>query len=198
MDFSNEPIMDVVDVVPNMFQQIVLDSEVTKIAVMKIADIVQIFLNAMFPTVLSLITLAFITYLFRYVITRENTAKSSEYMKGAVRAAVALFLMLNIWMIIRAISWIMELSPTAMYMILILAFILFSAWSLFAIGDAFVALVSGLLKLIVDKFVEVIKKMSEDTPIGRKLNNLRHSELRLIVLVLLVLLFIVSFLFPML
>ncbi len=144
-------------------------------------------INTLIPALFGATILAFFGFLLRYVFAKEKTAESREYIKGATRALIALFLMANMWNLIGLVNWVTELSPIVMFMIVIFAFLIFGAWSLFAVGDAFVALFSWLFKWVVDASADAVKRAAAGTPIRKTLNKLRPTEYRLLILFFVVL-----------
>ncbi len=145
------------------------------------------FINLLIPVTFGIAVVAFFVFLLRYIFAKEKTAQSREYIKGATRAFIVIFIMANIWNIMGMVNWVMALSPITMYMTVIFAFILLGAWSLFAVGDALMAVFSYLFKWLIDASADTVKRAAAGTPIRKRLNSLRPTEYRLVVLVFLVL-----------
>ena len=141
------------------------------------AHLIDLFITVSFASTI----LVFFVFLFRYVIEREHATKSREYIKGATRALIALFLMVNMWNILNVIDSIGAFSPITMNALIIFAFFVFGMWSLFGIGDALVDVFVKSFTWLVDWSMNFVKEASVDTPIHKVIMKLRITEYRFIV-----------------
>lgn len=101
---------------------------------------INTFLNAVIGLLISLAVVTFFLYLFGWLMAQPGTALHSRSVRGSFRAAIVIFLMVDIWGIIRLVNNLVLLSDVTAYGIFFFAFLLLGFWSLFGAGDAFVAL----------------------------------------------------------
>ncbi|MEK7628310.1 MAG: hypothetical protein AAB421_02750 [Patescibacteria group bacterium] len=119
-----------------------MSSDATKDAALAIVQNAGAVLNDLVGIVITLIILAFLVYLYRWAVCGANQDERLQAIAGATRSAAALFLAVNIWVVIRALQAVFSFSYTTVYIGLFFFLFLLGFWSLFNLGDSFVRLLT--------------------------------------------------------
>ncbi|MFA7309814.1 MAG: hypothetical protein WC050_02810 [Candidatus Paceibacterota bacterium] len=127
-------------------------------ATMATLSFVNTFLNACIGLLITVAVVTFFSYLLCWVFAKANSELSTEGRRGATRAFIVLFLMINIWFIIRLLDAIVGFSNTLAYEVFFFSFLLLGFWSLFGMGDAFMRLLARALDGILDALVFVVRR----------------------------------------
>lgn len=128
-----------------------------------VLDYVNSIVNASIPIIITLVMVAAFVHIFRWVKAEQDSEEYKSAIKGATRGLIALFIMVNIWTVIRLVDGVAALSPLAAYTIFFLSFLIFGFWSLFSIGDSFVALLSKSVDLVLDYTTAGLRSVLKNT-----------------------------------
>ncbi|PIR82785.1 hypothetical protein COU20_00455 [Candidatus Kaiserbacteria bacterium CG10_big_fil_rev_8_21_14_0_10_59_10] len=96
--------------------------------------------NAAIPIFMTLIVLALVIFVFRWIVSKPGTVSHRVALDGVARAAIGIFLVVNIWVLIRLVDLAVSFSDAAAYGIVFLALLLFGFWSAYNIGANILAL----------------------------------------------------------
>lgn len=128
-------------------------------------------LNSLIGVVITLIVLSFLVYLYRWAVSREQYDERMRAIEGVTRSAAALFLAINVWVIIRALNVVFHFNYLTVYVGFFLCFMLLCCWSLFNIGESFVKLIHRSVDGIVNGVVAIaqyaFRSSEEITPLTR-------------------------------
>lgn len=130
-----------------------------------------------------IITLAIITlflYLLRWVFSGTDPVRIRIAAKGAMRSAAALFLMVNIWFVIRLLNKIVDISPLTAYAIFAVSFVIWGAWSVFGIGDSLLRLFAQAASSAINALMRWTRILQNRFPsIGKYVVSLSDTSLKL-------------------
>ncbi len=145
--------------------------------------------NALIGLFITLAVVVFFGYLLGWVIAKENSESRQAAIKGATRAMIALFLMVNIWSIFWMLNGVLAFSDVTASVLFIAAVLLFGFWSLFSLGDSFIRLLSQILEYFLDALVVVARKAGarSESAFAQRLRRVDQRTLRFGALVLLIL-----------
>jgi hypothetical protein len=119
---------------------------------------INTFINAAIGLLITIAVVAFFMYLISWVIAQPDSELQKTSIRGATRSLMALFLMINIWSIVRILQALMGLSGVILYAVFFLAFLLLGFWSLFSLGDGFVRLISYVANYCVDAVAALLRR----------------------------------------
>ncbi len=94
--------------------------------------------------ILLILTLLFL-HIMRWMVLGSRSSTGRASIGGALRAFIALFLIVDIWAIIRAFQLVTDISPAVAYLVVLLGALLLGAWSFLGIGSV---LVDSLVKSV--------------------------------------------------
>jgi hypothetical protein len=139
---------------------------------------VNALLNACIGVSITLIVLAFLVFLFRWVIAEPESESHKIAIKGATRAAIATFLSVNIWFLIRAVDSVMALSNAAGYGIVLFSFVILTCWSFLSIGESFIVILSQATDWVLDTLTDGIRKIGGEYS---SMQRISRTNLRMII-----------------
>ena len=120
---------------------------------------INTFLNACIGLLITVAIVTFFTYLACWMFGKTGSELSTVGKRGAMRAFTVLFLMINIWFIIRLLDGVVALSNVVAYAVFFFTFLLLGFWSLFGVGDASVRLLSRAADWLLDIFVMLARRV---------------------------------------
>jgi len=142
------------------------------------------FLNASIGLFITTDIIAFFAYLLCWIFAKSDTELERTATRGATRSFIALFLMVNIWGIMRLIMSVVYLSPVTEYAVFFGAFFILGFWTLFSVGDGFVRLLSYALDVIFMNLEQTVRILAGRFALSRRLVlPLKTGTLRLILIV---------------
>lgn len=128
-------------------------------------------------------SLAFIVFLTLWATSGSNEVRRQKAVEGATRSFAALFLMVNIWGVVRLVNAVTYISPLTEYLIFFLFFLILGAWSLFNIGAGFLGLISSFVNAVVAAASALVARVPGESWLAQKIRGARPGVLRFVLIV---------------
>lgn len=138
--------------------------------------------NGFIGLALSLVLLLLFFHMIRWALNGNHTGPGRTSIAGAIRAFIALFLMIDIWAIMRLLQRVVDISPALAYVIVIMSAALLFAWSLFGIGALLVDGLTHEVNALLSRSIRAIRSIKHGSPIVRYVQARSNQALRLFVI----------------
>lgn len=117
------------------------------------------FANGMIGLCITIVIIAFFVYLITWLFSSQGTELEKESIKGAMRSFLVIFIMVNIWFIVRVLQWVANISPVVATLVFTGVMILTCFWSLFGLGAAVSNAMSATLNAFLDIAVSWYRRL---------------------------------------
>jgi uncharacterized membrane-anchored protein len=141
-------------------------------------------LDTLVYVLVAVTVLAFAVYLTLWALSGANDERRQKAVEGATRSFAAIFLMVNIWGIVRVVNMVTYISPLTEYLIFLVFFLILGAWSLFNIGAGFVGLLAGVVNAIVAGVARLIARIPGESRFAQRIRSVRPGTLQFFVIIL--------------
>jgi hypothetical protein len=145
------------------------------------------FLNGFIGLIILLALILLFLHVMRWAIYGSRSTTGRIALAGALRTFIALFFMIDVWALMRAVQAVTGISAATVYVVLVFGSVLLFAWSLLGIGSIIIDTMIRGVHAFVDFSISHIRAIKRKSRIIRFLQNRTDAGLRFIVLCTMVL-----------
>lgn len=129
----------------------------------------QSFENAIIGLLITAAVITTFVYVLIWVFSRPDSELRKYAVQGSLRSFIVLFLMINIWTLVRMVNAVVALSDITAFVVYFVSFLMLSAWSLFSLGGAVTRTLSSAINglfnvcmVAVREHIPMTKTVSDD------------------------------------